>query len=357
MNWLYENSILFFTQNDVGWMLPRQASTYAPSVDYAFNVIFWISVFFFVLIIAVMTVFILMYRKRPGHEPQKSPSHNTALEITWTVIPLLIVVYLFYVGFTGYLNKFVVPANSYRIYVTAFKWAWAFQYPNGHVDPNLNIPKDRNVELIITSEDVTHSLYIPAFRLKMDAVPGRNHRVWFNATESGIYPLFCAEYCGTSHSEMIADVVVHETATDFQRWLEEASDFVDTMPLHEAGEKLYNIRGCATCHSVDGSKNHGPSYRMPDGIESVWGTMVPLEDGSEVPYDEDYVTESIYEPMAKIHAGYDPVMPTYRGKLKPKEVNAIIEFIKSLSPSYDPPEFIPPDQRQDEPEDQATGTE
>ena len=319
--------------------MPDQASTIAADIDWVFYLIYWISVFFFALIVGVMLYFMIAYRRRPGHKETVTPTHNTALELTWTIIPLIIVLVIFYFGFVSYLNMKVVPTDAYRIYVTGVKWNWSFQYPNNYVDSNLHLPVDRPVELVITSEDVTHSLYIPAFRLKMDAVPGRNHSVWVQASEPGTYPLFCAEYCGTQHSTMIADTIVHERG-QFARWLEDASNFVDRMPLHEAGERLYEVRGCKQCHSIDGTAGQGPSWRTPDG-KSIWGTEVALESGETVVVDENYLIESIYEPMAKIHAGYDAIMPTYRGRLSSQEMNALIEYIKSLDPDWSPPEPEP----------------
>lgn len=348
MTGLFERFNPMFSQSDGStfWM-PPQASTFAGEVDWVFYLIYWISVFFFVLIVGVMIWFMLAYRRRDSVDAEGASHHNTYLELTWTVIPLVIVIAIFYYGFTAFIAMKVVPSNAYPIYVTAMKWSWSFQYPNGHIDGTLHVPIDRPVELILTSEDVLHSLFIPAFRVKMDAVPGRTHRIWFQATREGLFPLFCAEYCGSEHSTMVTDVQVHPPGM-FERWLEDASDFVNRVPLHIAGERLYNIRGCATCHTLDGAASHGPSFRTPEG-DSIWGTTVPLADGSTVLVDEEYITESIYEPNAKIHAGYDAVMPTYRGRLRPQEVNAIIEFIKSLDPAYEPLPFEPPSEN-DSPE-------
>lgn len=319
---LLNNALL--RAQDVGtfWM-PPNASTTAGEVDSVFYFIYWLSVFFFVLIVGLMTLFVIMYRRRDGHKEQKTATHSTFLEVTWTGIPLVLVIVIFYLGFKAYIDMRMPPANAYRINVEGYKWAWAFQYPNGYIDNNLHVPIDTPVELVITSVDVTHSLFVPAFRLKMDAVPGRYHKIWFQATQSGEFPLFCAEYCGTDHSNMIGEVIVHEKG-DFEAWLEDASNFVDRMPLDEAGEKLYEIRGCAQCHSIDGSANDGPTFK------GIWGKEEPMRDGSSVLVDENYIRESIINPNAKIRAGYEAIMPTYQGKLKDKEITAIIEFIKTL---------------------------
>ena len=169
-----------------------------------------------------------------------------------------------------------------------------------------------------------HSLYVPAFRIKMDVVPGRYSKAWFEATEPGEYQLFCAEYCGTGHSDMIAKVVVHPVG-EFETWLESASNFLETMTPVDAGRKLYQIRGCQQCHSVDGSAKTGPS------LFGIFGHSQPLTDGSSVVVDENYVRQSILDPASQVVAGYEPVMPTYQGRIKDEEITVIIEYLKSLS--------------------------
>jgi cytochrome c oxidase subunit 2 len=194
-------------------------------------------VFFFVLIVALMVAFVVRYRRRPGREDaEDSAHHSTALELTWTLIPIAIVVFIFAWGFKVYLDLNTPPANSYEILVTGQKWKWLFTYPNGHVDENLHVPLDTPVRLVMTSEDVIHGFYIPAFRLKRDVVPGRYVKVWFRAIKPGEYQIYCTQYCGTGHSDMWAKVVVHEPG-GFERWLDEASNFLKTMSPAEAGEK------------------------------------------------------------------------------------------------------------------------
>ncbi|MEX1310786.1 MAG: cytochrome c oxidase subunit II, partial [Candidatus Sulfomarinibacteraceae bacterium] len=206
------------------WM-PPQVSTVAQGVDWLFNFILAISVFFFLLIVVAMVIFVIKYRHREGQGAEESPSHNMALELTWTVIPLILVVVIFVFGFKGYLDMSTPPSNAYEILVEGQKWNWSFTYPNGYIDSNLHVPVDRPIRLVMSSQDVIHSLYIPAFRVKMDVVPGRYAKAWFEATEPGEYDLFCAEYCGTSHSDMIAHVVVHPVG-EFETWLEKASNFL-----------------------------------------------------------------------------------------------------------------------------------
>jgi cytochrome c oxidase subunit 2 len=305
------------------WM-PSQASTTAPAVDALFHFIFWLSVFFFLLIVGLGVLFVIRYRQREGREhPEASPTHNTALELTWTFIPLAIVIGIFAWGFKVYLDMNVAPANSYEILVTGQKWKWLFTYPNGHVDENLHVPVDVPVRLVLTSEDVIHGFFIPAFRVKKDVVPGRYNKTWFRASKAGEYQLFCSLYCGTSHSDMMAKVVVHEPG-GFERWLEEASNFLTKLPPAEAGAKLFLSRGCAQCHSVDGRAGVGPTF------QKLFGSHVPIKNGDAVTADENYIRESILEPQAKIVAGFEPVMPTFKGKLKDQEITAIIEYVKTL---------------------------
>jgi len=304
------------------WM-PPQVSTVAQGVDWLFNFILAISVFFFLLIVVLMVIFILKYRHREGRAAEASPTHNMALELTWSIIPLILVIVIFVFGFKGFLDMSTPPSNAYEILVEAQKWNWSFTYPNGYVDSNLHVPVNRPIRLVMSSQDVIHSLYVPAFRVKMDVVPGRYAKAWFEATEAGEYDLFCAEYCGTSHSDMIASVVVHPVG-EFETWLEKASNFLETMSPVDAGRKLFQVRGCQQCHSVDGSAKTGPT------MLGVFGRSQNLADGTTVTVDENYIRESILEPQARVVAGFEPVMPTYQGRLKDAEITAIIEYFKSL---------------------------
>ncbi len=305
------------------WM-PPQVSTFAANVDWLFMVILGISVFFFVLIVALMIVFVIRYRHREGHVAEASPTHNLPLEVVWTAIPVAVVMVIFYLGFTSYLDMATPPANAYEVRVEGQKWKWTFTYPNGYVDENLHVPVDRPIRLVMSSADVIHSLYVPAFRIKRDVVPGRYSKEWFQATTPGEYDVFCAEYCGTGHSDMLAHVIVHPPG-EFEQWLEKASNFLDTMTPVEAGRKLYQVRGCQQCHSVDGTAKVGPSFK------GIFGEPQVLSNGSKVTVDENYIRESILEPQAKVVAGFEPVMPTYQGRLKDPEIDALIQYIKSLA--------------------------
>jgi cytochrome c oxidase subunit 2 len=319
---------LFFgrllSQGDGGFWMPAQRSTYAGDVDSLFFFIFWISLFFFLLIVALMTVFVIRYRARPGHKAQPRGHHNLPLELSWSIIPTILVVVIFFWGFKSYMKMAVPPQNAYEIQVTGQKWQWLFTYANGHVDPDLHVPADRPVLLVMTSEDVIHSFYVPAFRMKHDVVPGRYSKLWFRAPQPGEYQVFCAEYCGTNHSNMLAKVIVHEPGM-FEKWLEEAGNFLDKLPPAEGGEKLYEQRGCKQCHTVDGTRLIGPTFK------NVFGRKEALTGGGTITVDENYIRESILDPQAKVVAGFDPVMPTYQGKMKDKEITALIAYMKSLS--------------------------
>ncbi len=302
---------------------PPSVSSVSSQVDSLFYFILSLSAFFFVLIVGLMLIFAVRYRRRPGYVQASAPDHNNSLELFWSIIPAILVGLIFFRGFTGYLDMRTAPAETYEIKVIAKKWAWLFQYPNGYLDADLHVPVNRAVKLTMTSEDVIHSLYVPAFRVKRDLVPGRYSTMWFEATRAGEFPLLCAEYCGTKHSDMGATVVVHPSG-EFERWLDQASNLIATLPPIEAGKILYTRRGCAQCHSIDGSARIGPSF------QGTFGTTQAFADGSTSEIDENYIRESILEPMKKIRAGYRPVMPSYKGQLKDAEIDAIIEFIKSL---------------------------
>jgi cytochrome c oxidase subunit 2 len=311
-----------------GFWMPPQASTVSDEVDGLFYFIFWITVFFFVLILTLMVWFVVKYRHREGREhPERAPAHSTALELTWTVIPTVLVLVIFYYGFRGFLKMSIAPPNAYEIQVTATMWSWSFTYPNGLVYNELHIPLNVPVRLVLSSTDVIHSLYVPQFRVKKDAVPGRYNRFWFQATQLSPpegFDIYCAEYCGQAHSKMLSKVVVHEME-EFKTWLADASDPYKRMTDLEAGANFVRTNGCIQCHSLDGSAANGPTFK------DLFGKQEELTDGSRVLVDENYVRESIYDPAAKIVKGYSLGMSSYRGRLKDRDVNAIILYLKTLS--------------------------
>jgi cytochrome c oxidase subunit 2 len=271
-----------------------------------------------------MLYFAIRYKAKGREENEvgdDSNHHNTALEITWSVIPLFICIGIFVWGFKGFVEMRTPPRDTLEIHAQAQKWSWAFTYPNGGVDNKLHVPIDRDVRIIIQSSDVLHSLFIPAFRTKMDAVPGRYTDLWFRATKTGNFPIFCAEYCGTQHSDMLSEAVVHDAAA-YEGVLDKIGGG-DLSPV-ELGQKIYDTRGCKTCHSVDGSALIGPTWK------GIWGTDRALEGGGTIKVDENYISESINNPTAKVAQGFAPSMPSYQGQLKDSEITAVVEYIKSL---------------------------
>lgn len=309
-------------QTDGSFWMPPSASSTSGEVDYLFYLIFYISLFFFVLIVALMVLFIVRYRYRPGVPAAKTSTHSTALELTWSGIPLALVVIIFFIGFRGYMRMQVPEANAYDVHVFAQKWKWLFQYPNGHMDEDLHVPVNTPVKLTMESADVIHSFYVPAFRLKRDVVPGRYSQTWFRATQPGTYTLYCAEYCGKGHSDMLAHVIVHPPG-EFEAWQKDAADLFKRLTPVQVGERLVKLR-CSSCHTVDGRAGTGPSFK------NIFGEPQKLRDGSTVTVDENYIRESILSPGAKIVAGYENLMPTFKGMLSDRELSAIIDYIRSL---------------------------
>lgn len=303
--------------------LPSQSSSFAGEIDDVFSFIFWISMFFFVGIVGALLFFVVRYRRKNGVSAERTVHHSMPLEIAWSVIPFLLLIVIFVVGFTTFVTMAAEPEGAYEIRVVGKKWVWSFQYPNGYIDDVLHVPVDQPVKLVMSSDDVIHSVFIPAFRVKRDVIPGRYTSLWFEAVETGTYDLFCTEYCGTKHSDMITTVVVHPSG-EFDTWLDKASNFLETMSPPDAGKMLYKRRGCAQCHSVDGSKMVGPSF------QELYGQTATLDTGDTITVDDNYIRESILEPQAKARAGYRKVMPTYQGQLKDEEISAIIEYIKTL---------------------------
>lgn len=302
--------------------LPDTASATTQSTDMIFYGVLGLSIFCFVGITAAVLYFVIKYRARPGHEPEPSAHHNDALEITWTIIPSIICVFLFVFGWRGYINLATPPKHSLEIQVTAQKWSWNFSHPNGVNDAALHVPVDRSVRMIMKSQDVIHSFFVPAFRVKKDVLPRRYTEVWFKAAEPGVYRLYCAEYCGRDHSLMKTKVVVHEPG-GYERYLAEKEAELQNIPPVELGKKVYDVR-CVACHTTDGTPRVGPTFK------GVWGTESAFTDGTKAAVDENYVRDSILDPQSQIRQGYPPTMPSFKGQLSDKEITGVIEYIKSL---------------------------
>jgi len=311
MNWL--RSII----------LPTEGSAYARQVDDLYLFIILLSAFFFLLIAVSVGYFILRYRRRGPDDVTPNITHNFKLEVVWTVIPLVLVIFLFFWGFQTYMEGRVAPADALEIQVVAKQWLWQFEYPDGTRTINeLHIPVGQPVKMVMSSDDVIHSFYVPSFRVKMDVLPNRYTELWFEPQEVGVNQLFCAEYCGTGHSGMLGKIYV-DTPEDYQKWREQGDQSSQGMPLAELGAQLYQSRGCVACHSIDGTRGQGPSFK------GIFGEPQTMADGSSVTVDENYIRESILEPQAKIVAGFQPIMPTFQGLLRDREISALIEFIKA----------------------------
>jgi len=306
------------------FFLPKQGSTLAPGIDNLILFITGINIFFFVLVAGLVVIFITRYRRRSENDITPHITHHAKLEVFWSVFPLVILIIVFFWGFHGYMRSQIAPGNSMEIQVTAKKWVWQFEYPDGMRTLNeLHVPLNKPVRLIMSSEDVIHSFFVPTFRVKQDVVPGRYTELWFQPTIHGVHQLMCAEYCGKGHSDMLAKISVDDEKT-YEKWLLEGDESMKTMPLPELGKMVYENRGCATCHSIDGSRSQGPSWK------GIWGESAKFQDGAAAPVDANYVRESVLEPQKHVVQGFEPVMPTYKGMLREREILGVIEFIKSL---------------------------
>jgi cytochrome c oxidase subunit 2 len=301
-------------------LVPEQASTVAGQVDALFLFLVAVTVFFTGLIFLLVVVFALKYRRRSDDERPKAIHGSLVLEALWTVVPLGIALAIFVWGTYLYYVISRPPAAAMEVYVVGKQWMWKLQHPTGQREINeLHVPRGRPVKLTMTSEDVIHSFYVPAFRIKADVVPGRYTSAWFEATKTGEYHLFCTEYCGTSHAVMGGRIVVMEPA-DYERWL---AGGVAEESLPVAGEKLFARLACNTCHKTDGT-GRGPS------LVGKFGKSEKLASGESVAVDEGYLRESILNPQAKITAGYPPIMPTFKGLVTEDQLLQLVAYLKTL---------------------------
>jgi len=296
-----------------------QASTLARNVDALYIFLLIVTGMMTLLVFSFLLYFAARYRHRPGVRAEQIEG-STPLEITWSTIPFLIFMVIFAWGALVYFKERTPPADATEVYVVAKQWMWKLEHAEGQREINqLHVPVGRDVKLIMTSQDVIHSFYIPAFRIKQDVLPGRYTVEWFRATKPGVYHLFCAEYCGTQHSGMVGDIVVQEPA-QYEAWMNGGS----TGPLSASGEKIFSELGCATCHRND-AQGRGPN------LQGVFGKPVQLEDGRTVNADENYLRECILDPGAKRVKGFQPIMPTFQGLVSEEQVNALVAYIKSIS--------------------------
>jgi cytochrome c oxidase subunit 2 len=334
--------------------LPIQASEVATEWDTLYNFLVGLSFFFFVLVVGAMLYFVKAYRARPGVKTKYIADHHL-LEGLWTFIPLVLLMIIFVWGYAVYDKMISAPSNAMEIRVIAKQWLWQFQYDDGRSTINeVYVPVNQPVKMVMTSTDVLHSFFVPNFRVKQDVVPGMYSSVWFEATVPGKHQVFCTEYCGAAHSQMLAKVIAL-SPEDWENWkkgkkilAEEAPKAGDsaavqtdktvasaaaTIPatqpqltLVEQGKAQFAAKGCVACHSPDGSAkaNLGPT------LKGVYGNYVELVSGTKVMADDNYIRESIENPTAKIVKGFNPVMPTFKGQVSETEMNALIAYIKSL---------------------------
>lgn len=355
------DSIILAATEQTFWM-PEGVSNQVGHVDGLFYFIYWMSVAFFVAIVGVMFWFMWIYRRRTDGQQAdaRAPIHSTLIEIVWTGIPLLLAVYLFYMGFGGFVYLAVPPPESYTINVNAKKWSWSFSYDTGYNEAGIlhlwahdGSDNDKAIRLLIAADDVLHSLYIPKFRVKMDAVPGRYSDMWFTIPRDGLpadlaqwqqveftsaagtkktmpvmqYHLTCTEYCGTDHSNMTAVVYVHPSRKDFDDFL----TFMGTLPDNpgaDFGRKLYE-QNCMVCHNIDGPVKIGPNWKETAALLKAHGTR--KTSGGEVTVDENYIRESIVEPQKLVVEGYPNSMSPFKGVMKAPHINAILNYMRTLA--------------------------
>jgi cytochrome c oxidase subunit II len=341
------NNILF---------LPERASTFAERVDFLHYFVVGTTMVMSAGVGLAALFMFFRYRRREAHQTTEYVVPDLKTEFLFVSVPLVFFLAWFAIGFRDFTWFTTPPKDSMDVYVMGKQWMWKFSYPEGPNGVNvLHVPANRPVRLLITSRDVIHSFYVPSFRIKMDALPGRYTQAWFEATKPGTYQVLCTEYCGLSHSKMLAEVVVL-APEDYENWLQEQQrgrlrDRQDALAdtslvppvarMADQGQRLVGEQGCLKCHSVDGSRHIGPTFL------GLYEREEKLDDGQTIRVDEAYITQSMMDPGAHIVAGYQNVMPTYQGKLQGPESAAIVEYIKTLrtpnvretaseGPAYDP---------------------
>jgi len=316
---------MFLNQALAGAFMPEQGTQIAKEVDNLYGFLLVVSFISCAILIGGMIYFAIKYKRKSQSDKTPYITHDTRLEILWSVIPLIIFLVVFAWGWTIYHDMRAMPENALEIHVTGKQWAWTVEYKNGVKSTDLVVPVNKDIKIILASEDVIHSFYVPSFRIKQDAVPGRYTTLWFRAEKMGEFYAFCTEFCGTNHSGMVARVKV-VTQEEFDKWLVDESE-IGLLPLAQRGAKYFQTRACASCHNVDNAAvKVGPSLFKKFGTEGVFG------DGSVSKFDENYVRQSILEPQAKIVKGFPKPspMPSYQGQLSESELSALIEYIKGL---------------------------
>jgi cytochrome c oxidase subunit 2 len=298
---------------------PERASSMAGQVDAIYIFLLVVCGMVALLVFTCLLYFAARYRSRAG-VPAEQIDGSTPLELTWSIIPLCVFMVFFAWGALVFFKQRTPPRDATEVYVVAKQWMWKLEHAEGQREINeLHVPVGRDVKLIMTSQDVIHSFYVPVFRMKQDVLPGRYTVAWFRATKPGTYHLFCAEYCGTQHSGMIGSIVVMEPA-QYEAWMSGGP----AGPLSATGEKVFAELGCSTCHRSD-AQGRGPN------LQGVFGNPVALADGRTLVADENYIRECILDPGAKRVKGFQPIMPTFQGLVSEEQVNALVAYVKSLS--------------------------
>ncbi|MBX3357949.1 MAG: cytochrome c oxidase subunit II [Phycisphaeraceae bacterium] len=330
-------------------------SALGADTDNLYVFIVWVSLISFVVVIGLMLLFVVKYRRRPGPGTaggyQVSVQHNTALELAWSIVPLLVMVVIFFWGFNGYVRKAVAPGNAEEIRLNGQQWNWTATYSNGKEPTDFKktgnkesvvipVPAGRPVRFIMTSSDVIHSFFVPAMRTKFDVIPNRYTSMWFTAERIEDNEVFCAEYCGTDHSEMAAWIRVMPAA-EFDTWKATEKKFDDCV---EWGRYLYRSKGCIACHSLDGKAGTGPTWKNMYGheVEFTDGSKLSAADSLDPVKFANYVRESILDPKARIVQGFGPNMNSYQGLITQEQIDAIICFLKSPEMSDKSPQGFNP---------------
>jgi cytochrome c oxidase subunit 2 len=308
--------------HDTFCLFPDSASNLAPRVDALTHFLLLASGFVTLLVLVLIVTFAIKYRRRSEDEVPPATISRVRLEIFWSVVPLCVFMVMFYWGASLYVDMRRPADHALEIHVTGKQWMWKLQHPGGQREiDELHVPIGRPVRLIMISQDVIHSFFIPEFRIKQDVLPGSYTTQWFTATKPGVYHLFCAEYCGTMHSGMVGRVVAMEPAA-YEAWL---AGVTPDEPPPASGARLFTALGCVQCHG-----QNGPT------LAGLYNSSVKLADGSTVVADENYLRESILNPPAKIVAGFAPLMPSYRGQLTDEQVDQLVQYIKSLGAAASP---------------------
>jgi len=304
-------------------LFPREASSIAPQMDALYFFLLGMTVTGLVLVGAILVTFSMRYRKSV-HPVATQIEGSTLLEATWTIIPLAIFLVTFVWGAVLYFRIYNPPVNSMNIYIVGKQWMWKAEHPGGQHEINaLHVPTGQNIQLTMISQDVFHSFSIPDFRIKREVIPGRYSTVWFNATTPGVYHIFCTQYCGTNHSQMIGEVTAL-SPDDYKKWTEESTS---GMSLAQNGERLFASMGCNACHSGNAAAR-GPS------LAGVFGSKLTLTNGSQVLVNEAYLRDAILNPSQHVTSGYAPIMPTYQGQISEDGLIDLVEYLKTLSTNY-----------------------